>query len=146
MRLSKTAQQLNNAPLLFFTGQNMCTSHHHAHKWRIRLQGFLLICVRFEIYWHQWVAFTEQSEGCFCSYSPHFLQIRWCVLAVTWALRASSVIKRHQAMNNEKERERDPRRFRFCSPLRRPFHSNWTASGPKSWMPSSPLLSPNLCF
>lgn len=104
----------------------MCASHHLADKWRIRLQGvFFAHLWRFEISWHQWVAFSEQSEGCFCSSSPHFLQIRWCVLAVTWALCASSVIKRHQAMNNEKERERDPRRYCFCTPLRQPFRSNW---------------------
>lgn len=123
----------NYPDVLFFIGQSVCKAHHHTHKRRI-VQSSVSI-------WE----FTDINEG----HSPSrvrgvaaatahtFFDIRWCVLAVTWTPCANSVIKRDHA-NNEREREKDPRRHHLVltSPTIFPlllFSGLPLVPGPRAW-------------
>lgn len=66
--------------------------------------------------WHS----LSRVRGVSSAEAHTFFKIWWCVLGVTWTLRANSVIN----ADNERDRERDPQRHCFCSPLRQSFHSN----------------------
>lgn len=106
---SSLIKKKKKTSLLFFIGQNMSSmSHYSCSKIENSSSGFFfLICVNLKFTdTNEWLSLSR-VRGVSAATAHTFFKIRWCILAVTWTLCASSVIKHNQA-DNGKERERPP--------------------------------------